>query len=133
MSDHIKITKADGTFSIRAAGAVLGESANVLTLHEGDMDPVHYVPREDLAMAFFDKTDHSTHCPHKGDATYYTLQAKSGPIVNAAWSYDAPLDGVKEIPGHLPFNSEKVTVESTYTCQIQASNKLTCLPPPIPT
>ena len=113
MSDHIKITKASGTYSIRAAGAVLGESANVLILTEGDMDPVLYVPRPDLAMAFFDKTDHSTHCPHKGDASYYTLQAKSGPIVNAAWSYEDPIAGMEQIAGHLAFNSDKVTVEAT--------------------
>lgn len=113
MSDHIKITKASGTYSIRAAGAVLGESANVLILTEGDMDPVLYVPRADLAMAFFDKTDHSTHCPHKGDASYYTLQAKSGPIVNAAWSYEAPIAGMEQIADHLAFNSDKVTVEAT--------------------
>lgn len=113
MSDHIKITKADGTFSIRAAGAVLGQSSNVLVLTEGERAPVHYVPRADLAMAFFDKTDHSTHCPHKGDASHYTLQAKSGPIVNAAWSYETPNAGMEQIAGHLAFYSDKVTVEAT--------------------
>ena len=63
MSDHIKIVATEGTYSIRAAGAVLGESANVLSLHEGDLDPVLYVPRADLAMAFFDKTKHTSFCP----------------------------------------------------------------------
>ncbi len=113
MSDHIKLSDASGTYSIRAAGAVLGESANVIELREGASDPVLYVPRADMAMAFFDQTDHTTHCPHKGDATYFTIQAKSGPIKNAAWSYDAPKKGLEKIAGHLAFDSDKVTIEQT--------------------
>ena len=113
MSDHIKIVATEGTYSIRAAGAVLGESANVLSLHEGDLDPVLYVPRADLAMAFFDKTKHTSFCPHKGEASYFTLQAKSGPIENAAWSYEAPIAGLEEIGGHLAFYGDKVTIEAT--------------------
>ncbi len=113
MSDHIKLTALTGTYSIRAAGAVLGESANVIELREGDYAPVLYVPRADLAMAFFDKTATSTHCPHKGDASYYTLQAKSGPISDAAWSYETPKAGLEQIAGHLAFYPEKVTVEAT--------------------
>lgn len=111
MSDHIKLHSLSGTYSIRAAGAVLGESSNVVELNEGDYAPVLYVPRDDLAMDFFDKTDHSTACPHKGDASYYTLQAKSGAIKNAAWSYEDPIAGLEKIAGHLAFYSDKVTVE----------------------
>lgn len=113
MSDHITLRKAPGSFSIRAMGAVLGESSNVIELVEGSYVPVLYVPRADLAMALFDKTDHSTHCPHKGDASYFTLQAKSGPVTNAAWSYETPNDGLEQIAGHLAFYPDKVTVEQT--------------------
>ncbi len=113
MSDYITLRKAPGSYSIRGYGAVLGESSNVIELSEGSYEPVLYVPREDLAMAFFDKTDHSTHCPHKGDASYYTLQAKSGPVENAAWSYESPKEGLEQITGHLAFYPDKVTVEQT--------------------
>ena len=111
MSEYITLRKASGTYSIRAAGAVLGESSKVVELSEGSYPPVYYVPREDLAMALFDQTDHSTHCPHKGDASYFTLQAKSGPIENAAWSYETPIPGLENIAGHLAFYADKVTVE----------------------
>jgi len=111
MSDHIKLRKAGGTYSIRAAGAVLGESSNVIELSEGDYAPVYYVPRADLAMALFDQTDHASDCPHKGTASYFTLQAKSGPISNAAWSYETPKAGLEQIAGHLAFYQDKVTVE----------------------
>ena len=111
MASEIKLRNVSGTYSIRAAGTVLGESNGVIELSEGDLSPVLYVPRADLAMAFFDKTDTVTHCPHKGDATYYTLEAKSGPIPDAAWSYEAPIAGMEAIAGYLAFNSDKVTVE----------------------
>lgn len=68
MADHINITKAAGTWTVRAGGAVLGESSNALELVEGSYTPVIYFPREDIAMAFLDDSDSTSHCPHKGDA-----------------------------------------------------------------
>lgn len=112
MADHIKLHAATGTYSIRAAGAVLGESSNVIELIEGSAAPVLYVPRADLAMAFFEKTQTTSQCPHKGDASYFTLEAKSGPIKDAAWSYETPKSGLERIAGHLAFYPDKVTVEA---------------------
>ena len=113
MADHIKIRKAPGKWSVRAGGAVLGESANALELSEGDYPPVIYFPRGDIAMAFLDQTDKSTHCPHKGDATYFSVVTKSTTLQNAAWSYDTPHENVERIAGFVAFyNSDQVTVEN---------------------
>ncbi len=111
MADHIKIHKADGTWVVRAGGAVLGESTNALELTEGSYPPVIYFPREDIAMAFLDTSDHTSHCPHKGNATHYSIVTKSTTIANAAWSYENPKEGVARIAGHLAFYPDKVTVE----------------------
>lgn len=112
MANHIKITKAEGTWSVRAGGAVLGESTNALELREGDYDPVIYFPRQDIAMAFLDATDKSTHCPYKGDATYFSVVTKSTTLENAVWSYEAPLDSVADIKDHLAFYvGEAIAVE----------------------
>ena len=111
MSEHIKIRKADGTWVVRVAGAVLAESANVLELSEGDYPEVMYFPRGDIAMAFFDTTEKTTHCPHKGDTVYFNIVTKSGTLTDAAWSYETPLDGVSQIAGHLAFDHASVTVE----------------------
>lgn len=112
MADHIKLRAASGTYSIRAAGAVLGESSNVIELSEEGYEPVLYVPRGDLAMAFFEPSDTKTTCPHKGEANYYHFEAKSGTIRDAAWSYETPIDGLDRIKGHLAFYPDKVTVEA---------------------
>ncbi|SFS14362.1 DUF427 domain-containing protein [Yoonia litorea] len=111
MADHIKIRPATGTWVVRAGGAVLGESKNALELIEGDYPAVIYFPKDDLAMAFLEPTDTSSTCPFKGDASYYSIVAKSGPIANAAWSYETPNPEVAAIEGHIAFYTNKVTVE----------------------
>ena len=108
----IRVRKADGTWSVRAGGAVLAESANALELSEGDYPAVIYFPRGDIAMAFLEPSDHSTRCPHKGDASYFSIITKSQTLENAAWSYENPKDEVARIKDHLAFYpSETVTVE----------------------
>lgn len=111
MADHITIRPATGTWVVRAAGAVIGESKDALELTEGDNAPVIYFPRADIAMAFLDKSETTSNCPHKGNATYYAIEAKSGTIADAAWSYESPKDGVTAIKDHLAFYHEKVAVE----------------------
>ncbi len=112
MADHIRIRRAEGTWTVRSGGAVLGESTRALELTEGDYPFVIYFPREDVAMAFLDRTSKSTHCPHKGDASYFSIVTKSETIPNAVWSYESPKEGVAEIKDHLAFYvGDKVTVE----------------------
>ena len=111
MDDYIRIRPAGGTWVLRAGGAVLGETTRALELIEGDMPPVIYFPRENIATAFLDKSDTTSHCPHKGDATYYSIQTKSVLIKDAGWSYEDPKDAVAEIAGHIAFYSGKATVE----------------------
>lgn len=108
----IAIRKAEGTWTVRAGGAVLVESRNALALSEGDYPDVIYFPRQDIAMAFLDPSDHSTYCPHKGDASYFSIITKSQTLKNAAWSYEAPKEEVDRIRDYLAFYSgDDVTVE----------------------
>ena len=111
MAGNIKITEAQGTWVVRAGGAVLGESANALMLEEDGYPFVIYFPRADIAMAFLDDSDKTTTCPHKGQASYYSIVTKSVTLDNAAFSYESPKDDVAQIAGHLAFIHEGVTVE----------------------
>ncbi len=111
MNRHIKIHKAQGTWVVRAGGAVIGESQNALELVEGDYPPVIYFPRDDIGMAFLDTSETTSHCPFKGDATYYSIVTKSTVIKNAAWSYESPNEDVAEIAGYLAFYPNLVAVE----------------------
>ncbi|WP_099826735.1 DUF427 domain-containing protein [Oceaniglobus indicus] len=108
----ITIRAMNGTWVVRAGGAVIGESKRALELTEGDRAPVVYFPRADIAMAFLEPSSSSTHCPLKGDATYYSVQTKSELIRDAAWSYETPKPEAEAIAGHLAFHAAgKVTIE----------------------
>ena len=112
MADHIKIRRADGTWVIRAGGAVLGESSNALELTEGAYPFVIYFPREDVAMAFLDKSARTSTCPWKGEASYYSIVTKSRTLRDAAWSYENPKAGMEAIKDHIAFYAtDDVTVE----------------------
>jgi len=43
-----------------------------------------YFPPSSVDMSFLSKTDHSTHCPWKGDASYYTISLDKTEFKNAA-------------------------------------------------
>ena len=109
---EITIRKALGKWTVRSGGAILGETNNALELLEGDKDPVIYFPRNDIAMAFLDRTDKVTHCPGKGDATHFSIVNKSSVTDNAVWSYEDPIQAVAEIKDHLAFYpAESIKVE----------------------
>mgnify|MGYP001066075999 FL=1 len=111
MAHLIDIHPTPGTWVIRAGGAIIGETNRALELVEGDYTPVIYFPRADLGMAFLEQTDHTTYCPHKGQATYYTITTAAEQFINAAWSYEAPFDGVATIKDHVAFYTDRITVE----------------------
>lgn len=109
----IRIRKTGGTWVVRSGGAVLGESNNALELSEGDLAPMIYFPRNDIAMALLEPSEKTTHCPHKGDANYFSIVNKSSTTKDAVWCYENPIDAVAEIKGHLAFVlSDSVKVEN---------------------
>jgi uncharacterized protein (DUF427 family) len=111
MADHIKITPADGTWIVRAGGAVLGETKRALELREGSYPPRIYVPREDMAMSLLQRSSRTSTCPWKGEASYYSISTPEATLTDAVWSYEVPKAGVEAIAGHLAFYPDKVTIE----------------------
>ncbi|MEM1429398.1 MAG: DUF427 domain-containing protein [Pseudomonadota bacterium] len=113
MADHIKIAKAGGKWTIRAGGAVIGETYDALELTEGDYAPVIYFPRQDVAMAFLERGSRTSTSPHIGEATHFAIVTKSRNIPDAAWSYEAPNDAVARIKDYLAFytGTDLITVE----------------------
>jgi uncharacterized protein (DUF427 family) len=111
VSDHIRIRKSGGTWTIRAGGAVPGESRNALELTEGARAPVIYFPREDLAMALMDRSPTTSTCRWKGMASYFSISTGADTIADAAWSYETPKEEMEPIAGYLDSYPDKVTVE----------------------
>jgi uncharacterized protein (DUF427 family) len=90
-------------------GITLADTRQGLTLKETGLPMVLYFPREDVNMTRFERSEHTTHCPYKGDASHYHLRTEEGGVVaNAAWSYEAPFEVVARVKGYLAFYSSRV-------------------------
>ncbi|CUT14850.1 Uncharacterized protein conserved in bacteria [Bradyrhizobium sp.] len=110
--DHpITITPNPRRVRVTAGGIVIAETTKALTLKEAKYPAVQYVPRQDANMALLERTDRVTHCPYKGDASYYSVKADGQTLDNAIWTYEAPFPAMTEISGHLAFYPDKVKIE----------------------
>jgi uncharacterized protein (DUF427 family) len=90
------------------AGRVVADTARALLLQEASYPPVAYVPRQDVDMSLLVHTAHKTHCPYKGDASYYLIRAGERVTENAIWSYEQPKTDVAEIAGYVAFYPNRV-------------------------
>ena len=92
---------------------VIANSEAAVLLREGSYPPVIYFPPESLATDHFLKTDHSTYCPFKGHASYWTLQGlpAAQSLESAVWAYETPYDECEQIKNHAAFYSDRVHVE----------------------
>ena len=92
---------------VRAAGELIADSHDAVALYEAGRGPTWYLPRSDVRMERLERTQHSSHCPFKGDASYFSIRgAKNGE--NAVWSYEQPFDEVMSIKDRLAFYPDRV-------------------------
>ena len=91
-------------------GTVIAETTRALVLKEGPLPPATYIPREDVQMSYLQRTDHSTHCPFKGNASYFSVRVGNEIADNAVWTYETPIDSVAQIKNCLSFYVEKLDV-----------------------
>lgn len=102
---RIVVKPAGERVQVTFKGAAVADSSDTLVMHEGDYPAVYYFPRKDVRMDRLARTSHQSHCPFKGDASYYSL--KDGPE-NAVWSYETPFDEMSAIKDYLAFYPNKV-------------------------
>jgi uncharacterized protein (DUF427 family) len=93
---------------VKFAGETIADSANALTLREAQYSPVQYIPKDDVRMDLLVATTHKTHCPHKGDASYFSIKVGDRTAENAVWCYETPIPAVAEIAGHLACYPDRV-------------------------
>jgi uncharacterized protein (DUF427 family) len=110
--DHpITISPLKGRVTVQFKGAWVAQSDKALELKEAQYPAVIYVPRSDISIEHYVRTEHRTHCPYKGDASYFSLTANDESAENAVWTYEEAYPSVKEIEGHVAFYPDKVTIE----------------------
>jgi uncharacterized protein (DUF427 family) len=93
---------------VKLNGKTIADTRDALTLREADYPPVQYIPRKDVDMSLLERTDHSTHCPYKGDASYYSIPLGGERSKNAVWTYETPHPAMRAIKDHVAFYPDRV-------------------------
>ncbi|MEP7208423.1 MAG: DUF427 domain-containing protein [Casimicrobiaceae bacterium] len=87
---------------------VVADSTRALVLYETRRPATYYLPWADVRTALLSRNAHQTHCPFKGNASYWDLQVGTAIARNAVWAYEEPLDEVRPIAGHCAFDTALV-------------------------
>jgi uncharacterized protein (DUF427 family) len=107
--DHpISIERNSRRVVVSVSGRVIADTREALTLHESRYPAVQYIPRKDVDMTLLVRTDRATHCPYKGDASYFSVPMGGERSIDAAWSYETPHAAVAEIKDYLAFYPDRV-------------------------
>ena len=107
--DHpIEIAAHGKRVRVTFNGRTVADTTRAVVMRETTHQPVLYIPREDADLTAFERTAHSTHCPYKGDASYYSIRAGDKLSENAIWSYETPFPAMADIAGRLAFYPSRV-------------------------
>jgi uncharacterized protein (DUF427 family) len=105
---RIDITQNHHRVRVIHQGVTMADTQAALTLAETGLPEVFYFPRGDVNMARLERSDHTSHCPFKGDASYFHLRTEDGLVENAVWCYENPFEKVQQIKGYLAFYTSRV-------------------------
>ncbi len=89
-------------------GVWVADSTRAMTVRETRSAPAYYFPPEDVRMDLLERTSHQTHCPFKGNATYWTLSVDDEVRENAVWCYEDPYPEGAPLRGMLSFYPDRV-------------------------
>ena len=111
--DHpISIEPNPSRVVVKAGGKIIADTHDALTLREASYPPIQYIPRRDVDMAALTRSEHTTFCPYKGDASYYSIPAGNERSRNAVWTYENPFEAMAEIKDYVAFYPDRVDVIS---------------------
>jgi uncharacterized protein (DUF427 family) len=105
---YITIESNPARVVVTLGDQAIADSRQALTLSEGSHSPALYIPRADVDMALLERTDHTSWCPYKGEASYYSIPSGGPGSVNAVWTYEHAFPAVAAIEGHLAFYPDRV-------------------------
>ena len=96
----IRLEPHPGRVRVMRGDVVLADSERAVDLLEPKHIPIIYIPRDDVNLDLLTATDHVTHCPYKGNASYWSITGAGDLAENAVWSYEDPIEevaGVKDL------------------------------------
>jgi uncharacterized protein (DUF427 family)/acyl-CoA thioesterase len=118
---RIDLVPCRGTVRVRVGDAVVAESTTALRLIETDHVERLYLPEADVRLGELSPNDHSTVCPFKGLASYWSHPDAE----DLFWAYREPFPEVAGIAGYLGVYHEKcdVDIETLWADGTSAQNR----------
>ncbi|MEP7202813.1 MAG: DUF427 domain-containing protein [Ilumatobacteraceae bacterium] len=107
-SHPIRIEPNHRRLRVFVDGTVVADTTKAIYLFEQGHLPVYYFPIADVRFDLLRPTDHTTHCPRKGDASYWSIVVGNRTIENAIWGYPNPIDECPDISGYVAFYWNRV-------------------------
>jgi uncharacterized protein (DUF427 family) len=95
---------------VEVDGVTIAETSKPTLLFETGLPARYYIPKTHVRMDLLTPTDSVTHCPYKGQAAYWSVQAGDTVHEDLAWSYRTPLPESQKIAGLISFYNEKVDI-----------------------
>jgi uncharacterized protein (DUF427 family) len=92
----------------RFGGQTVVDSRHPKLLHEHGHLPLYYFPAAEVRTELLEPTEHTTHCPWKGDASYWSLRVGDRVAENAVWSYPEPVADAPPLAGFLALYWDKM-------------------------
>ena len=108
-ADHpISIEVNPSRIVVKIGGQTVADTSAALTLREASYPPVQYIPRRDVDMTALTRSEHTSYCPYKGDASYYSIPVGGDRSVNAVWTYETPFEAMAQIKDYVAFYPDRV-------------------------
>jgi uncharacterized protein (DUF427 family) len=92
---------------VEVDGQVVADTTRAVLLYETGLPTRYYIPKLDVHMDLLEPTHTVTHCPYKGDATYWSLRVGGKTYEDFVWSYPRPIAEIPKIENLLCFYNEK--------------------------
>lgn len=101
----VDIRRRRNRVTVRHGEVLLADTVVALLVDEQDHGLVFYIPRADVRTDQLVPDGTTSHCPFKGEASYWKLPDGDGPI---AWEYRTPYAEVARITDHIAFYQDRV-------------------------
>ncbi|WP_336787227.1 DUF427 domain-containing protein [Paenibacillus sp. MMO-177] len=103
--DFVRISRK---VRVKFGGVIVAESDNVILVREENVVPVYYLPYEDIDFSLLERTDRSSACAIKGQASYWHIRVDGAVADNAMWAYENPIPKSDFLKGYASFYWRKV-------------------------
>jgi uncharacterized protein (DUF427 family) len=95
---------------VEVDGVTVADSPRPRILFETGLPPRYYLPLSDVRTDLLRPSATQSHCPYKGAASYWSVEAGQSVHDDIVWIYRTPLPESQKIAGLACFYNEKVDI-----------------------